>query len=78
MHTVFDVERRDSDAHNWHPTRPVPLGYNQIFGMSVTTFQDKLMASGARLGSYRGAETPASFGDTAAEFQALLAGHGCV
>ncbi len=42
--------------------------------MSVTTIQEKLAASGARLGSYRGAETPASFGDTAAEFRALLEG----
>jgi folate-binding protein YgfZ len=42
--------------------------------MSVTTFQEKLAASGARLGMYRGAETPADFGDSAAEFQALLQG----
>jgi folate-binding protein YgfZ len=42
--------------------------------MSVTTIQEKLVASGARLGSYRGAETPASFRDTAAEFRALLQG----
>jgi folate-binding protein YgfZ len=42
--------------------------------MSVTTFQEKLAASGARLGMYRGAETPADFGDSAAEFQALLEG----
>ena len=48
--------------------------YNQIFGMSVTTFQDKLAALGARLASYRGADTPATFGDTAAEFRALLQG----
>ena len=40
--------------------------------MSVATLQDKLTASGARLGNYRGAETPASFGDTKAEFAALL------
>lgn len=40
--------------------------------MSVATFQDKLIASGARLGSYRGVETPLSFGDPAAEFRALL------
>jgi len=32
------------------------------------------MASGARLGSYRGAETPSSFGDVTAEFRALLEG----
>ncbi len=42
--------------------------------MSVTTFQDKLTALGARLGSYRGAETAAAFGDAAAEFKALLQG----
>ena len=42
--------------------------------MTVATLQDKLTASGARLGSYRGAETAASFGDTAAEFKALLEG----
>ena len=42
--------------------------------MSVATLQDKLSASGARLGSYRGTETPASFGDVAAEFRALLGG----
>ena len=42
--------------------------------MSVTTIQEKYAASGARLGSYRGAETPNSFGDTAAEFRALLEG----
>src|ERR1039458_10028676 len=40
--------------------------------MSVTTFQEKLAASGARLGMYRGAETPADFGDSAAEFRAFL------
>ncbi|HVP54583.1 MAG TPA: glycine cleavage T C-terminal barrel domain-containing protein [Candidatus Eisenbacteria bacterium] len=44
--------------------------------MSVTTFQNKLIASGAALTSYRGAETPASFGDRAAEFRALLDGCG--
>jgi folate-binding protein YgfZ len=42
--------------------------------MSVTAIQEKLAASGARLGSYRGAETPASFGNTASEFRALLEG----
>ena len=42
--------------------------------MSVATLQDKLTAAGARMGSYRGGETPASFGDTAAEFHALLHG----
>jgi aminomethyltransferase len=40
--------------------------------MSVTTLQDKLMASGATLGTYRGADTTASFGNPAAEFRALL------
>ncbi len=40
--------------------------------MSVTAIQEKLAASAARLGSYRGADTPALFGDTAAEFRALL------
>jgi folate-binding protein YgfZ len=53
---------------------PPFLRYNQRFGMSVTTFQEKLAASGARLGMYRGAETPADFGDSATEFQALLQG----
>ena len=48
------------------------LRYNQRFGMSVTTFQEKLAASGARLGIYRGAETPADFGDSATEFRSLL------
>ena len=41
--------------------------------MSVATIQEKLASSGARLGSYRGAETPATFGDPRAEFRALLA-----
>ncbi len=40
--------------------------------MTVATFQDKLIALGARLGIYRGAETPASFGDSPSEFRALL------
>ena len=48
--------------------------YNQIFGMTIANLQDKLTARGARLASYRGAETPASFGDTAGEFKALLEG----
>ena len=39
-----------------------------------TTIQEKLAASGARPGRYRGAETPAAFGDVAAEFRALLEG----
>ena len=42
--------------------------------MSITAVQEKLAASGARLGNYRGAETPASFGNTPAEFRALLEG----
>ncbi len=42
--------------------------------MTVTTLQDKLTAAGARLTSCRGADTPATFGDTAAEFRALLEG----
>jgi folate-binding protein YgfZ len=42
--------------------------------MTVATLQDKLTASGARLATYRGAETPATFGNTAAEFDALLHG----
>jgi folate-binding protein YgfZ len=50
------------------------LRYNQIFSMSVTTFQEKLASSGAHLGIYRGGETPATFGDTATEFRALLEG----
>ncbi len=50
--------------------------YNRIFGMSVTTLQDKWTSSGARIGNYRGAETPSTFGDTAAEFGALLHGAG--
>ncbi len=42
--------------------------------MAVLTLQEKLTAAGARLTSYRGAETAASFGDTAGEFRALLEG----
>jgi folate-binding protein YgfZ len=42
--------------------------------MAVMTLQEKLVSSGARLTSYRGAETAASFGDTAGEFRALLEG----
>ena len=38
------------------------------------TLQDKLASAGARLSTYRGAETPASFGDPAGEFRALLEG----
>jgi folate-binding protein YgfZ len=40
--------------------------------MSVTTLQERLAASGATLGEYRGAETPVSFGNPADEFRALL------
>ena len=42
--------------------------------MIVATFHDKLTSSGARLASYRGAETPASFGDPPSAFRALLNG----
>lgn len=42
--------------------------------MTVVTFQDKLIGLGAKLAIYRGAETPASFGNPAAEFRALLEG----
>ncbi len=38
------------------------------------TLQEKLVSAGARLTTYRGGETPASFGDTAGEFRALLEG----
>lgn len=38
------------------------------------TLQEKLTAVGAQLSSYRGADTPASFGDTVGEFRALLEG----
>jgi folate-binding protein YgfZ len=55
---------------------PFSLRYNQRFCMSVTTLQDKLTSIGAALGSYRGADTPASFGNTHAEFRALLEGCG--
>ncbi len=40
--------------------------------MTVMTLQDKLTATGATLGSYRGTDTPTSFGDPAGEFTALL------
>jgi folate-binding protein YgfZ len=42
--------------------------------MAVMTLQEKLTSAGARLANYRGAETAASFGDTAGEFRALLEG----
>ncbi len=38
--------------------------------------QEKLSSSAARMENYRGADTPASFGDAAAEFRALLEGCG--
>ena len=44
--------------------------------MSVSTLQDRLTAQGATLGEYRGAETPISFGNAAAEFRALLEAYG--
>jgi folate-binding protein YgfZ len=44
--------------------------------MTVTTLQERFSAGGACLGPYRGADTPASFGDPAAEFRALLEGCG--
>ena len=44
--------------------------------MSVTTLQDRLTAQGASFGSYRGSDTPASFGDSTAEFRALMDGCG--
>ena len=44
--------------------------------MAVTTFQEKLASAGTRLENYRGAETVASFGDTAAEFRALAEDSG--
>ena len=44
--------------------------------MSVATTNARLTAPGVHTASYRGAETPASFGDTAAEFRALLTGAG--
>jgi len=42
--------------------------------MTITTIQERFAASGAHFGSYRGADTPACFGDTAAEFRSLLQG----
>ena len=42
--------------------------------MAVITLQEKLTAAGAHLAPYRGADTAASFGDTATEFRALLEG----
>ena len=44
--------------------------------MAVTTLQEKLALTSARTANYRGADTPASFGDPAAEFRALLEGCG--
>lgn len=54
--------------------KPTALFYNEIFAMTVATLQDKLTASGARVGNYRGADTPATFGDVAAEVKVLLEG----
>ncbi len=42
--------------------------------MSVATIQEMLASKGALLGNFRDAQTPASFGDIAAEFRALLQG----
>ena len=42
--------------------------------MPVATFQDRLTSFGARFANYRGAETPASFGDPPSEFRTLLSG----
>lgn len=72
LHTRLDATACSSMRAS--PASRFLLGYNQRFGMSVATLQGKLTASGARLGSYRGAETAASFGDTPAEFKALLQG----
>jgi aminomethyltransferase len=44
--------------------------------MAVMTLQEKLAAAGARFASYRGAGTPASFGDPTGEFRALVEGAG--
>ena len=44
--------------------------------MAVTTFQEKLACAAGRMDNYRGADTPASFGDTPGEFRALLEGCG--
>jgi aminomethyltransferase len=44
--------------------------------MAVTTLQEKLASAAGRLENYRGADTPASFGDVSAEFRALLKGCG--
>ena len=44
--------------------------------MSATRLQDKLTASGAAMGPYRGADTPMSFGNTPTEFRTLLEGCG--
>jgi folate-binding protein YgfZ len=44
--------------------------------MPVTILQKKLASIAARMENYRGADTPASFGDSAAELRALLEGCG--
>ena len=46
--------------------------------MSVTTSQEKLAGAGARFGNYRGSQAVSSFGDTAAEFGALLGKVGMI
>jgi folate-binding protein YgfZ len=48
------------------------LGYNRTLPMSNSTVQEMFTQQGTRLGGYRGAETPAGFGDPASEFRALL------
>lgn len=44
--------------------------------MTRTTLSERVAARGARFGEYGGAETPAAFGDPAAEFAALRSGCG--
>jgi len=44
--------------------------------MTVAMFPERLASAATRLEDYRGAETPASFGNPAAEFRALLEGCG--
>ena len=59
-----------------HPKRRLISLIIEDSVMTVATFQDKLINSGANFASYRGGETPASFGDTPAEFRTLLSGTG--
>lgn len=61
------------------PTAGVPVGTEGvqvaiIFGLAMTTLHDKLAASGARMANFDGTETPATFGDSVAELQALRGG----